>query len=478
VTGRLGPYVLDTRLGAGAASVVWSAHRDGARGEPAVAVKVVDVGPGAGGAAGTAASHAATRLVREAAILASLHHPNVVPALDVVHQGSVVGIVMPLAPGGSLAERIARGRLGDDEVVQLGDALASALAAVHARGLVHGDVKPGNVLFTEAGVPMLADFGVAQVVGPDPTDDPLAGTVEYLAPERIDGAPPDPTADLYALGVTLYEALTGVVPYSGPSALATARLADRGAAPALAAAGVDPELAAVVHRSMARDRAQRFADAASLRTALAGTEAGRRVLGLGPSGSEPPDRRTRVFGPRPPVPEPVVAPSWARVVVGVAAVAAVGLGVLLGLGAWRGRARADSVCPAVRAAVADGARLLEGDVDGDGCPDRVVWREPLLSVASARRRDRARTYEIRALDGRPLAAGTTLLLGDWRCTGIDTLGLYDVATGEVRTFAGWGGSRVGDQLPAATVTPGRAGAVARLERGDRHARCDRIVLDG
>ncbi len=487
---RVGPYILDAVIGAGASSQVWTVHR--ADEGPArtmdtatLAAKVIALdGPDV-----ATTAEAAARLVREAEIVAGLRHPNIVPVIDVVRDDSAVAVVMAYARGGSLATRLVGGPMAAVDVVRLADAMAAALMAVHERGVVHGDVKPDNIVYDRpgpAGVALLTDFGVARLPGASPTDDPVAGTVEYLAPEVVDGHPFGPATDIYGLGITLYEALGGGVPYRGNSALATARLADRADVVPLRSLGVDSDLADVVHRAMARHPTDRFGDAADLRRALAATVIGRGVLRQGSDVGTAPsplarlgrvDSGTRVFGPRPPLPEPLVPARWPRVAVAVASVAVVTVGAVLGFGAWRSSRHASTACPAVRPAPSDGAVLLAGDTDGDGCPDRVVWLDPLLSVAPGRHHDRARTYEIRAADGSSMADRAALVLGDWACTGIDALGLYDRTTGEVRTFADWGGGTVGARLPAPLVTPGRPGATARIVRGDHHATCDRIVLD-
>ena len=487
---RVGPYLVDARVGAGASSQVWTVHRaSDLPGAPAATPTLVAKVITLDGSDPSAAAEAAARLAREAEIVAALRHPNIVSVVDVVRDDTAVAVVMPYASGGSLASRLARGPMAALEVVQIADAVASALTAVHERGVVHGDVKPGNIVFDRpgpAGVALLTDFGVARLPGASPTDDPVAGTVEYLAPEVVDGHPFGPATDVYGLGITLYEALSGGVPYRGNSALATARLADRADAVPLRSIGVDGDLADVVHRAMARHPTDRFPDAAELRRALAATAIGRGALrggsdvGAAPSpraGLDRLDSGTRVFGPRPPLPESVVPARWPRVAVGLASIAVFAVAAVLVVGAWRSSRHTSTACPAVRPAPSDGAVLLAGDTDGDGCPDRVVWLDPLLSVASARHQDRASTYEIRAADGSPLADGTALLLGDWACTGIDALGLYDRATGEVRTFAGWGAGTVGARLPAPIVSPGRPDATVRVVRGDHHATCDRIVLD-
>jgi serine/threonine protein kinase len=125
-----------------------------------------------------------------------------------------VALAMQFAPGGSLADLLAqRGRLAPGQVVAVAAPIAEALASAHRRGVVHGDVKPANVLFTSDGEPLLSDFGVARTLG-QVTSDQVSGTAGYLAPELLDSARPDPRTDVYSLAVVCYQALTGAPPTS------------------------------------------------------------------------------------------------------------------------------------------------------------------------------------------------------------------------------------------------------------------------
>ena len=151
---------------------------------------------------------------REATVLTELDHPHVVRVLEVLHDGDGVAIAMQYAPGGSLADLLAeRGRLDPGQVVAVAAPVADALASAHRRGVLHGDVKPANILFTSDGEPLLGDFGVARTLGLV-TSEQIVGTAEYLAPELLDGAHPDPRADVYSLAVVCYQALTGRPPYT------------------------------------------------------------------------------------------------------------------------------------------------------------------------------------------------------------------------------------------------------------------------
>jgi hypothetical protein len=214
-----GRYLLSERLGAGGFGVVWRAedtqlHR-------AVAVKAISLPPGGDLARATREAHAAARL----------SHPAIVALYEARVEEGWCYLVSELVEGATLAELIAADALADEEVLEIGAALADALAHAHARGVVHRDLKPSNVLVPAAGPDAagapakLTDFGGALLAGEQGltrTGDVL-GTLAYMAPEQLDGAAVDARADLYALALVLYEALTGVNPVRGPTPAATAR---------------------------------------------------------------------------------------------------------------------------------------------------------------------------------------------------------------------------------------------------------------
>lgn len=202
-TWALPGYDVEVMLGFGATGEVWRA-RQLATGET-VALKRLR--PGAGPAAVEA-------LRREAAVLRSLDTPYVVGLRDVVGTGSEAVLVLDHAAGGSLAALLSRrGHLSPAEVVTVAAPLAEALAAAHARGLVHGDVSPSNVLFTAEGMPLLTDLGLAGRLGEQP--DRLAGTAEYVDPGVVAGRAPDAASDVWALGALCFHLLAGSPPHEG-----------------------------------------------------------------------------------------------------------------------------------------------------------------------------------------------------------------------------------------------------------------------
>ncbi|MFJ8044200.1 serine/threonine-protein kinase [Kitasatospora sp. NPDC096147] len=213
-----GRYRLRERLGRGGMGTVWRA--DDERMHRQVAVKEPTLPPGVGERERT---ELCRRMEREAQAAAAIRHPGVVRVHDIETVDGLPWLVMELIEGESLESWLARGTVDVPEAAAAGRQLAAALAAVHAAGVVHRDVKPANVMRTPAGELVLTDFGIAQVEGGvDLTRTGLlVGSVPYLSPERAAGRRPGPAADLWALGLVLYEALEGVHPYRRQSAEAT-----------------------------------------------------------------------------------------------------------------------------------------------------------------------------------------------------------------------------------------------------------------
>jgi serine/threonine-protein kinase len=205
-----GRYRLVERLGAGGMSVVWRGF-DEVLGRP-VAVKVL--------ATRLADDRSFRRRIRtEAQAAARLLHPHITNVYDYGEQNAVPYVVMELVDGRSLADRLgADGALPWPEALTAGRQVAEALAAAHARGVVHRDVTPGNVMLTAAGVKVV-DFGISALVGERDigADGSLLGTPAYLAPERLDGGAVTPASDVYALGLLLYRCLAGRLPWPATS---------------------------------------------------------------------------------------------------------------------------------------------------------------------------------------------------------------------------------------------------------------------
>jgi eukaryotic-like serine/threonine-protein kinase len=211
-------YRLVRRLGSGGFGTVWLAHDE--RLDREVAVKRI----------GTASPSEAERARREALAAARLAHPGIVSLYESGADEAAVYLVSELVRGETLDVLEAEGALSDRDVLEIGVVLCEALAHAHARGVVHRDVKPGNVIVPEApedggAAAKLTDFGIARVVGDDAltrTGDVL-GTLAYMAPEQAEGRSVSAHSDLYSLGLVLYEALAGVNPVRGASPAETAR---------------------------------------------------------------------------------------------------------------------------------------------------------------------------------------------------------------------------------------------------------------
>lgn len=254
---RLRGYVVERLLGTGATGEVWRA-RVAATGEP-VALKRLAGGDGGPGTKGRRRSgRHQDRLHTEAALLSALEHPHLIRLHGVEHDADGDVLVLDLADGGSLADVLrSRGRLTPGEVITALLPIASALAYAHAQGVVHGDVSAGNILFTAAGVPLLADLGVGRLVGDDVE---IESTPSYVDPAVAVGCVPGPSGDVFMLGGVALHALTGVPTWPGDAAtaLAAARTGELGdIAGRLAAAGVPEPVAAVVRRALSPDSLDR-----------------------------------------------------------------------------------------------------------------------------------------------------------------------------------------------------------------------------
>jgi eukaryotic-like serine/threonine-protein kinase len=217
----LNRYRLLERLGAGGFGVVWRAHDELLHRE--VAVKRISLGAGGD-------PIDSERATREALAGARLAHPAIVVLHEACAARDAFYLISELVHGDTLAELLAAGALTDEQLLEIGLALTDALAHAHARGVIHRDVKPQNVLVPHqpderGGVAKLADFGGARLAGEDAltrTGDVL-GTLAYMAPEQSEGRAAAEPADLYALALVLYEGLSGVNPVRGATPAATAR---------------------------------------------------------------------------------------------------------------------------------------------------------------------------------------------------------------------------------------------------------------
>src|SRR6188474_2754805 len=215
------------------------------------------------------------RFRREAIAAASLNHPNIVAVHDVFEQDGRQAVVMQLVEGKSLRQLLdTQKRLSPELTCHIGTCVALALDHAHAAGFVHRDVKPGNIMITSDGRVLLTDFGIAKgLQSPDAdltSDNIMMGTAKYLSPEQVRGKKLDGRADLYSLGLVLYECLAGRVPFVGASDADTAlaRLQRDPTDLARLRPTLSRGLINLIHRTLARNPAHRPPTGADLRAAL------------------------------------------------------------------------------------------------------------------------------------------------------------------------------------------------------------------
>jgi eukaryotic-like serine/threonine-protein kinase len=210
------------------------------------------------------------RFEREARAVAGLSHPNIVQLFDFGEEERWY-MVFEYLPGGSLEERLAEAdAVSEAEIARIAGDVAAGLAHAHARGVVHRDLKPGNVLFDPERRSKIADFGIARVQGTDTLTEAgtVLGTAAYISPEQVRGEPATPASDVYSFGVILYRLLAGRLPFEAQSPLQLAALHRDAEPPPLATSGVFP---AIAMSALAKEPSQRPADGAALVRALSGT---------------------------------------------------------------------------------------------------------------------------------------------------------------------------------------------------------------
>ncbi|MGW0445821.1 serine/threonine-protein kinase, partial [Streptosporangium sandarakinum] len=282
-----GRYRLDTRIGAGGMGEVW-------RGEDTVLARTVAVKvllPGRTDDPGFL-----VRFQGEARAMATINHPGVVDVYDYgVHEvpgaGATAYLVMKFVDGEPLDRLLSRlGSIAPGPAMELISQAASALQAVHDQGIVHRDIKPGNLLVRPDGMLVLTDFGIARSDAASRLTDAgmVLGTAAYCAPEQAEGAPVTPAVDIYALGVVAYECLAGQRPFDGDTPVTIALKHIREAPPPLPP-HIPPAIRALVEQALSKDPARRFPSAAAMSAAARqagqlGPETGPMMFGQpGPS---------------------------------------------------------------------------------------------------------------------------------------------------------------------------------------------------
>lgn len=262
---KIGIYEIKSELGRGGMATVYRGYDP--RFEREVAVKVLP----------QELLHAdpqfRLRFEREAKIIAQLEHSAIVPVYDVGESDGQPYFVMRYMNGGSLSERIKAGVFTIDEAIQILGAIAPALDEAHSKGIVHRDIKPSNILFDKRGNPYISDFGIAklsQAQAGNVTGSAIIGTPAYMAPEQAQGIEVDGRADIYALGIILFEMLTGKQPYEAdtPMAVAIKHITD----PVPQIRQTNPKLPegmeTIIQKAMAKNKSDRFTTAVEMTNAL------------------------------------------------------------------------------------------------------------------------------------------------------------------------------------------------------------------
>jgi serine/threonine-protein kinase len=253
LTGReIAGYRVGRLLGRGSTGAVYLAEHDRLQGDVAFKVPAPEL---------AYADGFRDRFLRDSRLAADLGHPNVIPIHDAGEDDGVLFVAMRYVEGGDLRSLLARGPLPVERVLVLTGQVAAGLDACHSRGLLHGDVRPGNILVAAGDHALLAGFGCSRRLATDPAaGEGGLGTVDYVAPERIERDEDGPTADAYSLACVLYECLTGNPPFRRDSDFAVlwAHVQDDPPAVTSRAPHLPAGLDAVLARGLAKNPAERY----------------------------------------------------------------------------------------------------------------------------------------------------------------------------------------------------------------------------
>lgn len=249
-----------------------------------------------------------SRFEREAQTIAALEHPAIVPVYDYGETDGILYLVMRYLPGGSLARRVARGPMPLPDAVRILQHLAPGLDYAHAQGMVHRDLKPGNILFDAWENPYLSDFGIVKLALGSETaltkTGGLVGTPAYMSPEQVRGLEElDGRSDIYAIGVLLYHMLSGKLPYEADTPIGQAFMHVNAPVPTIGDVRRDlpPTAAQVITRTLAKDREERYDTAGDLAEALAQAV----PAAAAPAAPVPPPSKPRAAAPvAPSTPQP------------------------------------------------------------------------------------------------------------------------------------------------------------------------------
>jgi eukaryotic-like serine/threonine-protein kinase len=219
----------------------------------------------------------AARFLREIKVLAALNHPNIAALRTALTAGNQLVMIMEYVEGQSLAERLVHGPIATPDALSYIDQVLDALTYAHGRGVVHRDIKPANMMLTASGVVKLTDFGIARST----TDETITvagtttGSLSYMAPEQINGDPSDARSDLYSVGISLYEMVTGQRPFRADNDfhVMLAHLKEEPRPPLELQPSLPPALNGIILRAIAKHPGARFQSAHEFREALAGVTA-------------------------------------------------------------------------------------------------------------------------------------------------------------------------------------------------------------
>jgi Tol biopolymer transport system component len=426
---KLGPYEVIAPLGAGGMGEVYRA-RD-TRLSRDVAIKVLP-------ASLSSSPESRARFEREAKTVSSLNHPHICTLHDVGREGDTDYLVMELVEGETLAQRLAKGALPAADVLKLGGQIADALDRAHRAGVVHRDLKPGNVMLTKSGAKLM-DFGLARATGmagaasgsgmpqaaltqsptvaaPLTAEGTIIGTFQYMSPEQLEGREADARSDIWALGCVLYEMATGKPPFEGRSqaSLITSIMSSEPAPISKVSALAPPALDRVVGACLAKDPDERIQTAHDVKLQLGWLTGEGSQTAVGPA----PVRRRR-------------ASQWAPWAFGV-------VGLLVAAAAlWLARDRQGPVIRAIIPQPANALFLFFGDNSGPPVisPD---GRQVAFVAVDAERGARLWVRDVASLTARPLAGTENATYPFWSPDS-RSLGFFadlrlkrvDVATGQV-----------------------------------------------
>jgi serine/threonine-protein kinase len=256
----------------------------------------------------------AARFEREIKVLAALDHPNIAQLRTALKLDNQLVMIMEFVGGQSLAERVKQGPIPTGEALAYIDQMLDALTYAHAQGVIHRDIKPANMMLTPEGVVKLTDFGVARSQNYEAltATGTTTGSLAYMSPEQINGGAVDARSDLYSLGISLYEMVTGRRPFRANSdfAMMSAQLKEQPRPPIELRSDLNPQLNEIILRALAKNPTERFQSASEFRTALLGVRqpATDAASPLAPTVSGRPVAIPSIPPGHPPLPQAVAQP--------------------------------------------------------------------------------------------------------------------------------------------------------------------------